>query len=282
MMLFGTKYFLLLLVLLSVDQNISASPVIFTKKEVDPVFKYELNQPGAFKIKGLTIPLKAELKANAYVMDGKYSNGYINDAKVICRNKETDSWLFNLYNSEFPPHSFYSIIEKFTWDGGYLCYMTVVPKCGEKFVSYLARAAVSRDLAEAKFLDLIEIIRESKQKGWSISDAVKYNTCITDDRIVFDSIDFVRPIKTLFYSIGKRVNDDGIKIANDKLWNSLATFYQLIKTKLSLDQAFEYVKTKYVDLEIPTINPPDYKQMPATNPSKHQQMPATNPPPYKQ
>ncbi|KAI9591366.1 hypothetical protein BDF19DRAFT_273174 [Syncephalis fuscata] len=110
-------------------------------------------------------------------------------------------WDFNMFESNSPPKPFYSIIKRFTIDGGYLCYMVVNPQCKETVYYYSFREFVAPQVARSRLLNFINLVKDMKAKGWSISNAIENYGCIENDRITFVSIDAIRPIESLSYSL---------------------------------------------------------------------------------
>ncbi|KAI9596190.1 hypothetical protein BDF19DRAFT_495363 [Syncephalis fuscata] len=206
----------------------------------------------------------------AYIMAASYHviGDHERYSGVICGKKETKYHTFRLYNelytedfnayqSKSPPHFFYAIIRKFFSKDGHTCYIIVRPECKQMLYNYMDNRQASGELLESKFSELIKIIRDMKAKGWSISDSF-HDAYVTNNRIVFKSVSNIRPIKGPTSSLyGGMTNADIIE-ANDELWSNLAALYQIFTRTLTFNEALEYVRNKYKDLAIPTIDPPSY------------------------
>ncbi|KAI9591352.1 hypothetical protein BDF19DRAFT_426383 [Syncephalis fuscata] len=253
--------------LLSAGQSMAMLKLIFG--ENDPVFGYQLGRSGAFDIKGLTLNNNAVERNGAYVMEGKYYDMYSGD--------------FNVFESNSPPSSFYSIVKKFTLNDGYLCYMAVNPQCKESIYTYSISESVTPQVAKSRFSNLVGFIKDMETKGWSIIDAIKHSElnirlsvlanmlirlldgCIDGDRITFTSVDRVRPLDMVGRFSNGRVYDIEIEKMNNRLWYCLAIFYRKIEPSLQFKDAVKHVRKEYKDLAIPTIHPPFYYRYSSEN-----------------
>ncbi|KAI9595966.1 hypothetical protein BDF19DRAFT_495576 [Syncephalis fuscata] len=269
MMLARINLILPLLVLLSVGQSMAVLPRILNKqKATAPVGEYELNQPGAFGDKGLIIKSRPTEHSNGYVMKAKYfaENNRILIGEVICRKKEAANYfpsiytMYTLYTGDHnipqdisPSQPFYHAIKLLPTKKEDKCYFIVKPECKEKLSSRIDNGFTSRQEGLILFSELVTIIRNMKAKDWTISEAIESDACITNNHIVFTTVDRVRSIKNL---ISDRANDYEILNINILLWKNLIEFYMKTQSSNAFSEALQYIENIYWDLGIIVDNPP--------------------------
>ncbi|KAI9595952.1 hypothetical protein BDF19DRAFT_474866 [Syncephalis fuscata] len=246
----------------------AASPRMSIKQKATTlVGEYELNQPGAFGDKGLIIKSRPTEHSNGYVMKAKYfaENNRILTGEVICRKKEAANYFpFNLYDTLYtgnhnipqdisPSQPFYHAIKLFPTKKGDKCYFIVKPECEGKLADRIDHGFFSRQTASFLFSELVTIIRNMKAKDWTISEAIESDACITNNHIVFTTVDRVRSIKNL---ISDRANDYEILNINILLWKNLIEFYMKTQSSNAFSEALQYIENIYWDLGIIVDNPP--------------------------